>query len=90
MKHEPPPRPLRELSRLALRVMEAGGRFLLWLGGALVVIVPLVWLFNGDARDRVVAEGGFSFLAWAVILVGWHMVLTFLRWWIWWHEDEPG
>lgn len=68
--------------------MEAGGRFLLWLGGALVVTAPIVWLLNRDRSDQIVNDLGLSFLAWAAILVGWHLVLTFLRWWIWWHEDE--
>lgn len=88
MKHEPPPRPLRDFAEAAMRVMDAGGRFLLWLGGGLVVIAPIVWLLNRDRGDLIVSNLGLSFLAWAAILVGWHLVLTFLRWWIWWHEDE--
>ena len=90
MKHEPPPRPLRDLAVVAMRVMEAGGRFLLWLGAAIVVIAPIIWLLNRDRSDQVLNQLGLSFLAWGAILVGWHLVLTFLRWWIWWHEDESG
>lgn|GEM_PF-5187220 len=90
MKHEPPPRPLRELASVAMRVLEAGGRFLLWLGAALLIISPIIWLFNRDRSDEILGAIGPSFLAWAAILVGWHLVLTFMRWWIWWHEDQGG
>lgn len=75
---------------MAMRVMEAGGRYLLWLGGALLLIAPIVLLLYHDRSDAVLGELALSFLLWAAILVGWHMVLTFLRWWIWWHEDESG
>lgn len=88
MIHEPPPKPLRDISRIVLRAMEAGGRFLLWLGPALLVILPAVWWFNSGARDQVLREGGIALLLWAALAVGWHMVLVFLRWWVWWHRDE--
>lgn len=90
MIHEPPPKPLRDISRVVLRAMEAGGRFLLWLGPALLVILPLVWLFNAEARDRVLEQAPVLLLLWGAAVVGWHMVLVFLRWWIWWHRDERG
>ena len=88
MKHEPPPRPLRDLAPVAMRVMEAGGRYLLWLGAAILVLAPFVWLINRSDSGEVLNDIGFTLLGWAAILVGWHLVLTFLRWWIWWHEDD--
>ena len=90
MIHEPPPRPLRTLSRSVLRVMEAGGRFLLWLGPGLLVILPVVWLLNPQARDEVLAQGSVALLLWGAMAAGWHIVLVFLRWWMWWHRDERG
>jgi len=88
VKHEPPPRPLRDIAPMAMRVMEAGGRYLLWLGAAMIVIAPIVWLLNRERSDLILGNLALAFLFWAAILVGWHLVLVFLRWWVWWHEDE--
>ncbi|MGB3165216.1 MAG: hypothetical protein WBA68_00360 [Alteraurantiacibacter sp.] len=85
--HAPPPRPLRTFAKKALVVMRAGGRYLLWLGPALALVAGALWFFEGSTGPEFRETVMLVVLFWAAILVVWHMVLTFLRWWIWWHSE---
>ena len=87
MNHEPPPRHLRTFAIRAEVVMEAGGRFLLWLGPAVALIAVAMWLAGRESGAILANDAVLALLFWAVILVGWHMVLAFVRWWIWWHDE---